>query len=505
MHNSINEIRTNLLSGLTVALAMVPEAIAFALIAHVSPLTGLYAAIIVCLITAVFGGRPGMISGATGALAVVMVALVVEHGVDYLFATVVLMGLLQVTFALFKLGKFIRMVPYPVMLGFVNGLAIVIFLAQFGHFKELGTDGVSLWMSGAALYTMLGLTALTVLLIYLIPLLTKAIPSSLGAIIIISTIVGFFGLDTKTVGDLGSIAGGMPAFHLPDVAYNFETLQIIFPYAFLLACIGLIETLLTLNLIDDMTNTRGRPNKESMAQGAANIITGFFGGMGGCAMIGQSMININNGALKRLSGIATAIFLASFILFLSHWIELIPLAALIGVMFVVAEKTFEWGTLRLFGKVPKEDIFVGLLVGGVTIIADLAIAVILGVIVSALVFAWKHAKKIEVTTSIDKQEFKTYYLNGTLFFASAKNFHELFDIQNDPKDIVIDFKDSRVVDHSAIMAIDNLAGKYKAAGKKLHLVHLSPDCVDILETAKDMVEINRIEDPHYHIADDKIS
>ena len=505
MHNSINEIRTNLLSGLTVALAMVPEAIAFALIAHVSPLTGLYAAIIVCLITAVFGGRPGMISGATGALAVVMVALVVEHGVDYLFATVVLMGLLQVTFALFKLGKFIRMVPYPVMLGFVNGLAIVIFLAQFGHFKELGTDGVSLWMSGAALYTMLGLTALTMLLIYLIPLLTKAIPSSLGAIIIVSTIVGFFGLDTKTVGDLGSIAGGMPAFHLPYVAYNFETLQIIFPYAFLLACIGLIETLLTLNLIDDMTNTRGRPNKESMAQGAANIITGFFGGMGGCAMIGQSMININNGALKRLSGIATAIFLASFILFLSHWIELIPLAALIGVMFVVAEKTFEWGTLRLFGKVPKEDIFVGLLVGGVTIIADLAIAVILGVIVSALVFAWKHAKKIEVTTRIDKQRFKTYYLNGTLFFASAKNFHELFDIQNDPKDIVIDFKDSRVVDHSAIMAIDNLAGKYKAAGKKLHLVHLSPDCVDILETAKDMVEINRIEDPRYHIADDKIS
>ena len=505
MHNSINEIRTNLLSGLTVALAMVPEAIAFALIAHVSPLTGLYAAIIVCLITAVFGGRPGMISGATGALAVVMVALVVEHGVDYLFATVVLMGLLQVTFALFKLGKFIRMVPYPVMLGFVNGLAIVIFLAQFGHFKELGADGVSLWMSGAALYTMLGLTALTMLLIYLIPLLTKAIPSSLGAIIIVSTIVGFFGLDTKTVGDLGSIAGGMPAFHLPDVAYHFETLQIIFPYAFLLACIGLIETLLTLNLIDDMTNTRGRPNKESMAQGAANIITGFFGGMGGCAMIGQSMININNGALKRLSGIATAIFLASFILFLSHWIELIPLAALIGVMFVVAEKTFEWGTLRLFGKVPKEDIFVGLLVGGVTIIADLAIAVILGVIVSALVFAWKHAKKIEVTTRIDKQRFKTYYLNGTLFFASAKNFHELFDIQNDPKDIVIDFKDSRVVDHSAIMAIDNLAGKYKAAGKKLHLVHLSPDCVDILETAKDMVEINRIEDPRYHIADDKIS
>ena len=505
MNTSITEIKTNLLSGLTVALAMVPEAIAFALIAQVSPLTGLYAAILVCLITSVFGGRPGMISGATGALAVVMVALVVEHGVDYLFATVVLMGLLQVLFALLRLGKFIRMVPYPVMLGFVNGLAIVIFLAQFGHFKELGEDGIQHWMMGFPLYIMLFLTALTVALIYLFPFITKAVPSSLAAIIVVSSVVAFFGLDTKTVGDLGSIAGGIPQFNIPHIDYNFATLRVIFPYAFLLACIGLIESLLTLNLIDDMTDTRGRPNKESMAQGVANIVTGFFGGMGGCAMIGQSMININNGALKRLSGIATAIFLACFVLFLSQWIELIPLAALIGVMFVVAEKTFEWGTLRLFGKVPKEDIFVGLLVGCVTRIADLAVAVILGVIVSALVFAWNHAKKIEVSTKTDKQGFKTYYLNGTLFFASAKNFHELFEVRKDPKDVVIDFKESRVADHSAIMAIDNLAAKYKAAGKKLHLVHLSPDCIDILETAKDMVEINRIEDPRYHIADDKIS
>src|SRR5210317_1506547 len=505
MQYTVNEIKTNLLSGLTVALAMVPEAIAFALIAHVSPLTGLYAAIIVCLITSVFGGRPGMISGATGALAVVMVGLVVNHGVEYLFATVILMGLLQLIFAFFKLGKFIRMVPYPVMLGFVNGLAIVIFLAQFNHFKVIDDLGISTWMSGTAIYTMLALTLFTAALIYMIPKLTKFIPAPLGAIAIVSFITIYFNLDTKTVADLGSIGGNLPVFQIPSIEFNWQTLVVILPYSFLLAAIGLIETLLTLNLIDDMTETRGRPNRESMAQGLANVITGFFGGMGGCAMIGQSMININNGALKRLSGIASAIFLASFILFLSDWIELIPLAALIGVMFVVAEKTFEWGTLRLFGKVPKEDIFVGLLVGGVTIIADLAIAVILGVIVSALVFAWKHAKKIEVTTRIDKQEFKTYYLSGTLFFASAKNFHELFDIQNDPKDIVIDFKDSRVVDHSAIMAIDNLAGKYKAAGKKLHLVHLSPDCVDILETAKDMVEINRIEDPRYHIADDKIS
>jgi SulP family sulfate permease len=500
-----SEIKTNILSGVTVALAMVPEAIAFALIAHVSPLTGLYAAIIVCLITAVFGGRPGMISGATGALAVVMVALVVQHGVEFLFATVVLMGTLQAIFALLKLGKFIRMVPYPVMLGFVNGLAIVIFIAQFGHFKEIGPDGIAVWMSGMSLFTMLGLTALTVAIIYIFPFLTKAIPSSLASIIIVSSLVGLIGIDTKTVGDLGSIGGSLPKFGIPDIPYNLETLLIIFPYAFLLACIGLIETLLTLNLIDDMTDTRGRPNKESLAQGIANIITGFFGGMGGCAMIGQSMININNGALRRLSGIATAVFLAAFILFLSKWIELIPLAALIGVMFVVAEKTFEWGSLRLFGKVPREDIFVGLLVGGVTIIADLAIAVILGVIVSALFFAWSHAKKIEVKTSIDKQGWKTYELDGTLFFASTKNFHELFDIKKDPKDVIIDFEDSRVADHSAIMAIDNLANKYKLAGKKLHLKHLSPDCLDILDTAKSMVEVNVLEDPKYHIADDKIS
>jgi sulfate permease, SulP family len=498
------EIKTNLLSGLTVALAMVPEAIAFALIAHVSPLTGLYAAIIVCLITSLFGGRPGMISGATGALAVVMVALVAQHGVEYLFAAVILMGMLQAIFALFRLGKYIRMVPYPVMLGFVNGLAIVIFIAQFGHFKELNSEGAQVWMTGSPLFTILGLTVLTVAIIYLFPRLTKAIPSSLASIFIVSSVVIFLGLDTKTVGDLGSIAGNVPSFRIPDITYNLETLRIIFPYAFLLACIGLIETLLTLNLIDDMTDTRGRPNKESMAQGFANIITGFFGGMGGCAMIGQRMININNRALRRLSGVSTAVFLASFILFLSEWIELIPLAALIGVMFVVAEKTFEWGSLRLFGKVPREDVFVGLLVGGVTIIADLAIAVILGVIVSALFFAWNHAKRIQVKTNFNAKGWKTYELEGTLFFASAKNFHELFSIHEDPKEVVIDFKGSRVADQSAIMAIDNLANKYKAIGKKLHLIHLSPDCLEILDTAKSMVEVNLLEDPKYHIADDKL-
>ena len=501
---STQEIKTNILSGLTVALAMVPEAIAFALIAHVSPLTGLYAAFIVCLITSVMGGRPGMISGATGALAVVMVALVVQHGVEYLFATVVLMGLLQIVFGFAKLGKFIRMVPHPVMLGFVNGLAMVIFIAQFGHFKTTATDGTSQWMSGMPLYTMLALIALTIAIIYLLPKLTKAFPSTLAAILVVSIGAIVLGIDTKTVGDLGSIAGGLPTFHMPEVPWNLETLKIIFPYSLILAAIGLIETLLTLNLIDDMTNTRGKPNRESLAQGAANIVTGFFGGMGGCAMIGQSMININNGALKRLSGIATSVFLLSFILFASKWIEMIPLAALIGVMFVVAEKTFEWGSFRLFGKVPKPDIFVGLLVAIITVFADLAIAVIVGVIFSALVFAWEHAKDIHATSSTDENGWKTYELNGSLFFASIATFQQLFTPKEDPQDVVIDFGRARVVDHSALEAIDALASRYVAAGKTLHLKHLSADCAELLNNAKGMIEVNLFEDPKYHIADDKL-
>ena len=497
------EIKTNVLSGLTVALAMVPEAIAFALIAHVSPLTGLYAAFIVALITSVFGGRPGMISGATGALAVVMVALVVTHGVEYLFATVVLMGILQMLFAVAKLGKFIRMVPHPVMLGFVNGLAIVIFLAQFGHFKTVAADGTATWLSGPPLYIMMGLIVITIAIIYLLPRLTKAFPSTLAAILTVSVGVIYFGIDTKTVGDLGSIAGGLPSFHLPQVPWNFETLKIIFPYSLILAAIGLIETLLTLNLIDEMTETRGRPNRESMAQGAANFVTGLFGGMGGCAMIGQSMINVGNGALHRISGIATALFLISFILFASDWIEMIPLAALIGVMFVVAAKTFEWGTLNLFGKVPKQDVFVGLLVGGVTVIADLAIAVVAGVIVSALVFAWEHAKQISVNVQSNVDGRKTYELKGTVFFASVAAFNQLFTPAEDPEDVIIDFRNARVADHSALAAIDSLAIRYKAVGKTLHLKHLSADCLELLEQAKSMIEVNVLEDPRYHIADNK--
>ncbi|MCB5185710.1 SulP family inorganic anion transporter [Methylobacillus gramineus] len=502
---SINDIKTNLLSGLTVALAMVPEAIAFALIAHVSPLTGLYAAVIVSFITSAFGGRPGMISGAAGALAVVMVALVVQHGAEYLFATVVLMGILQMLFAVAKLGKYIRMVPHPVMLGFVNGLAIVIFIAQFHHLKTVGADGNEVWMSGLPLYVMAGLIALTVSIIYWLPKLTKAIPSALAAIAVVTVGAAVLGISTKTVGDLGSIAGGLPAFHLPQVPITFETLKIIFPYALILAVIGLTETLLTLNLIDEMTDTRGEPNRESLAQGSANVVTGLFGGMGGCAMIGQSMINVGNGALHRLSGIATSLFLLSFILFASRWIEMIPLAALVGVMFVVAEKTFEWGSFRLFGKVPKPDIVVGLLVAAVTVAANLAIAVLTGVIVSALVFAWEHAKQIKAESHLNEQGWKVYELKGSLFFASIAAFNALFTPKQDPDHVIIDFRHAKVVDHSALAAIDALAERYSSAGKRLYLKHLSPDCQELLDKAKGMVEVNLLEDPKYHVADDKLA
>lgn len=498
-------IKTNLLSGLTVALAMVPEAIAFALVAQVSPLTGLYAAFIVALITSAFGGRPGMISGAAGALAVVMVALVVQHGAEYLFAAVVLMGVLQLVFATAKLGKFIRMVPHPVMLGFVNGLAIVIFIAQFSHFKITGDDGSTTWIEGMALYVMLGLIALTVAIIYLLPKLTKAVPATLVAIVAVSMLTLGFDMDTRTVGDLGSIAGGLPSFSVPQVPFTLETLWIIAPYSLILASIGLIESLLTLNLIDEMTDTRGRPNKECAAQGAANVVTGFFGGMGGCAMIGQSMINVNNGALHRLSGIATALFLLSFILFGSSLIEQIPLAALIGVMFVVAEKTFEWGSFRLFGKVPRTDIFVGLLVAFVTVIADLALAVIVGVIVSALAFAWNHAKKVNVTARIAPDGRKIYDVEGTLFFASVQNFQQQFTPRDDTDEVEIDFRAARLFDHSAVEAVNALAERYQRAGKHLKLRHLSADCLELLDKARAMIIVDYREDPHYRVADDKLA
>ncbi len=504
MSYSFSEIRNNTLSGLTVALALVPEALAFALVAHVNPLTGLYAAFVMCLVTALFGGRPGMISGATGSMAVVMVSLVVTHGVQYLFATVVLLGLMQLLFGALKFGKFIRMVPHPVMLGFVNGLAIVIFMAQLSHFKEKGADGAMHWLHGTPLLVMLGLVALSMAIIYLLPRFTRAIPSALAAIIVVALVTLYGGIDTRTVGDLASIKGGFPPFHIPDVPWDFATLRVVFPYALILSVIGLTESLLTLNLIDEMTETRGQPNRECMAQGAANVLSGLFSGMGGCAMIGQSMINVNAGATKRLSGIVAGVALLCFILYASDLIERIPLAALVGVMFVVAEKTFEWGSVRVFGKVPGADALVVVAVTAVTVFTDLAIAVVVGVVISALVFAWKHARQIGVSTRIDRDGCKVYELEGTLFFASVSNFADLFSPREDPKDVIVEFRNARVMDHSAIEAIDVLAVRYQKLGKRLHLRHLSPDCAELLHKARNMIEVNVLEDPTYHLADDQL-
>jgi len=483
-------------------LALVPEAVAFAFIAGVEPLVGLYAAFMVGLITSVFGGRPGMISGATGALAVVMVSLVAEHGVEYLFATVVLMGILQFLAGIFRLGKFIRMVPHPVMLGFVNGLAIVIFLAQLGQFKTINAAGEIIWLEDKAILTMLAVIAITMLVIYLLPKITNKFPAPLAGILAATALVIFAGIDTRTVGDLAGIAGGLPNFHIPLVPINFETLYIIFPYAVILAAIGLIESLLTLTLIDEMTETRGRNSRECMAQGAANICTGFFGGMGGCAMIGQSMINIKSGGRGRLAGICAALFLLSFILFASRWIEMIPLAALVGVMFVVVIATFEWSSLRIIRRIPKSDAFVLILVSAVTVITDLAIAVIVGVIFSALVFAWQSARLIYVKVESETKKKKVYVLHGQLFFASISQFKDLFDPKKDPEDVVIDFAHSRVWDHSALEAIDALAERYLKSGTKLHLRHLSPDCRDLLYKAGRMVEEDKDGDPRYRVVVD---
>lgn len=493
--------KVELLSGLTVALALVPEAVAFALIAGVEPLVGLYAAFIVGLVTSVFGGRPGMISGATGALAVVMVSLVAEHGVEYLFATVVLMGIFQLLAGIFRLGKFIRMVPHPVMLGFVNGLAIVIFLAQLNQFKVENTSGLMVWMATEPLMTMLSVVAITMLVIIVFSKLTKKFPAPLAGIGIATLLVIVGDMNTKTVGDLANIAGAFPSFHIPSVPLNLETLYIIVPYALVLATIGLIESLLTLTLIDEITETRGKNSKECLAQGAANTITGFFGGMGGCAMIGQSMINIKSGGRGRLAGIAASLFLLSFILFASEWIEMIPVAALIGVMFMVVIATFEWSSFRIMRKIPKMDAFVIILVSLVTVLTDLAIAVVVGVIVSALVFAWESARSIYVETQEDDNH-KTYVLHGQLFFASISQFRDLFDPKNDPQDVTIDFRYSRVWDHSALEAIDSLAERYQKHGTSLHLLHLSSDCRNLLSKANSVVETDAEDDPRYRVVID---
>lgn len=499
---TFSRFQIEILCGLTVALALVPEAVAFAFVAGVEPLVGLYAAFIVGLITALYGGRPGMISGATGALAVVMVELVMTHGVQYLFATVVLMGVFQLLAGIFHLGKFIRMVPRPVMLGFVNGLAIVIFLAQLSQFKVADANGVLQWMQGQQLLIMMALVFLTMLLIYLVPKVTKTIPAPLVAIAAVSALAIFFKLDTRTVGDMADIGAGLPAFSIPSVPLTFETFKIILPYALILAAIGLIESLLTLNLVNDKLEKRGGASKECLAQGASNFVCGFFGGMGGCAMIGQTMINVSSGGRTRISGIAAALFLLGFILFASDLIELIPLAALVGVMFMVVIGTFAWDTFKMLPKIPYADAFVLILVSLVTVFTDLAIAVIVGVIVSALVFAWESAKQVHIRDCMKDTGAKVYHVTGQLYFSSVAEFQEYFDPRNDPDEVIIDFKEARVWDHSALEAIEALAARYDGYGKKLHVRHLSRDCQVLLERSGLLIVDRDSDDPVYGLAVD---
>ena len=519
----VKNVQNDILSGITVALALVPEAVAFAFVAGVDPLVGLYAAFMVGLITSIFGGRPGMISGATGALAVVMVSLVSEGnamgnasenlGLYYLFLTVILMGFIQILAGVFKLGKFVRLIPHPVMMGFVNGLAIVIFLSQLGMFKtSVGSEKV--WLDGENLYMMICLVGLTMLIMWGLPKIkaTKKLPEALIAILLVAGIVIFSNLNVATVGSFirdgggEGLQGSFPTVELDTfskIPMSLNTFLFILPYALILAAIGLIESLMTLNLVDDLTETRGNSNRECIAQGSANIITGLFGGMGGCAMIGQSIINIKGGGRGRLSGITAAVMLLIFILFASSYIEQVPIAALVGVMFMVVIGTFAWSSFRIMNKIPMSDLIVLILVSGLTVIFDLAIAVIAGVIVSALVFSWENAKRIRARKRIKKDGTKVYEIWGPLFFGSITAFNDKFDVKNDPDSVEIDFVESRISDHSALEAIFVLVEKYQAVGKKITLKHLSADCKVLLYKANPIfhqVIEEDIEDPRYHLA-----
>ncbi|ANI17069.1 MULTISPECIES: SulP family inorganic anion transporter [Pseudomonas] len=471
-------LRADILAGLTTSFALVPECIAFALVAHLNPLMGLYGAFFICTLTALFGGRPGMVSGAAGSMAVVIVALVVQHGVQYLLATVLLGGLVMIAFGLLRLGKLVRMVPHPVMLGFVNGLAIVIALAQLEHFKTGGA-----WLGGAPLYLMLGLVALTMAIVYLLPKLTRAVPPALVAILGVGLLVYLLGLPTRTLGDMAHIAGGLPAFALPQVPWNLETLRIIAPYAILMALVGLLETLLTFNLTDEITRSRGYPDRECVALGAANMVSGAFGGMGGCAMIGQTMINLGSGGRGRVSGVVAGVMILLFVLFLSPLIERIPLAALVGVMFVVAQQTFAWASLRVLNKVPASDVLVIVVVTVITVFTDLATAVLCGIVVAALDFAWKHARELYADSHLEADGSKLYRLHGTLFFASTTTFLEQFDPAGDPPQVTLDCRHLSFVDYSAIAALKTLRERYARAGKHLRVVHLSERCKQLLKRA----------------------
>jgi len=519
----VSNVRNDFLSGITVALALVPEAVAFAFVAGVDPLVGLYAAFMVGLITSIFGGRPGMISGATGALAVVMVSLVSEGnamgtpeenlGLYYLFATVILMGVIQMLAGVLKLGKFVRLIPHPVMMGFVNGLAIVIFLSQLGMFKT-SVAGEKVWLQGTSMYLMIGLVALTMLIMWGLPKIKQAkkLPEALIAILVVSFLAIFMNFDVATVGSFikdgggEGLKGGLPTMNLETFAkvpFTWESIKFILPYSLILAAIGLIESLMTLNLVDDLTETRGNGNRECLAQGGANIVTGLFGGMGGCAMIGQSIINIKGGGRGRLSGIVAAVMLLIFILFGSSYIEQVPIAALVGVMFMVVIGTFAWSSFRILNKIPRTDLFVLVLVSALTVMFDLAIAVIAGVIVSALVFSWENATRIRARKRMKEDGTKIYEIWGPLFFGSISAFMEKFDVKNDPDEVEIDFVESRISDHSALEAILNIVEKYEAAGKVIHLKHLSEECKILLNKSNPKfreVIVEAIDDPRYHLA-----
>ncbi|WP_162054932.1 SulP family inorganic anion transporter [Pontibacter pamirensis] len=494
--------KIEILAGLTVALALIPEAVAFSLIAGLPPLVGLYAAFVLGLVTALFGGRPGMISGATGAVAVVIVALAQTHGIEYVFATVVLAGVIQVVVGLLKLGKLIRLVPHPVMFGFVNGLAIIIFMSQLDLFKTT-VNGETVWQTGTPLYILLGLVGLTIAIMVLLPRLTKAVPSSLVAILVVFAIVVGFNIDTKTVGDIASISGGFPPFHIPAVPFTLETLNIIFPYAAIMAGVGLNESLLTLNLVDQITETRGNGNRECLAQGGGNILSGLFFGMGGCAMLGQSLINVSSGARARLAGIVAAVTLLIFIMFAGPLIERIPMAALAGLMIMVAVGTFEWVSFKMIGKMPTTDVLIGILVAAVTVLLhNLALAVLIGVVLSALVFAWESARRIRARKYVDEHGVKHYELFGPLFFGSVTAFEEKFDVLNDPEEVIIDFKESRIADMSAIEAVNVLTERYHKQGKKLHLRNLSDSSQRKLINADAVIEVSILE-PTFARATDK--
>tara|TARA_R110002020_G_scaffold387546_1_gene598234 strand:- start:38067 stop:39608 length:1542 start_codon:yes stop_codon:yes gene_type:complete len=496
--------KTEVLAGLTVAMTMIPESLSFAILAGFPPLMGLYASFIAGLVTAIFGGRPGMISGGAGATVITLIALMNSNGLEYVLAAVALAGVIQFLIGLFKLGKFIRLVPHPVMFGFVNGLAIIIFMSQLEQFKTV-LNGDTVWLSGSALFIMAGLVALTIAIVVLLPKVTKAVPSSLVAIIVIFILVYFLGIETKTVKDIASVSGGFPPFHLPNIPINWETLKLIAPYSMIMAAVGLTEGLLTLSLVDEITETKGNGNRECIAQGGSNILNGLFFGMGGCPMIAQTLVNLSAGSRARLSGIIASLTILAIILFGAPIIEKLPMAALVGVMIMVAIGTFEWVSLRIFNKVPKKDIFLVIIVTLITIILhNLALAVLVGVILSALFFAWESAKRIRARKYVDEDGVKHYEIFGPLFFASTTAFTEKFDVANDPENVIIDFKESRVSDMSAIEALNVVTQRYHKAGKKVHLRHLSKDCIKLLKNAEAIIDVNIMEDPTYKLATDKV-